>query len=1069
MSVQPRLLPRFSWLVVTFFLQSMLFWGQTPTGSISGTVYDPTGAIVPNAAITMTNRDTGLVRNLVTGLDGSYSAAALPPGVYEVKAAMPGFRTLVRDATVETGTITTVDAHLEVGQTGEVVNVEAVSAQIEYSSNTLAGVITREKIQDLPLNGRSFLNLAFLEPGVTVSPGTTSQYNSLFSVSVLGGDSSKTAITVDGGNIRNPIEGNTGMNFSQEVVQEFQISSVNFDLSTGITSVGSVNVVTRSGGNDFHGSGYFFFRDHNMSAYPGLARNALSPDPFFARRNPGMWIGGPVKKDRLFFFFNYEYLNQTQVITYVPNVASAAALAGNYFSPYHGKNLSARFDYYLSRKHRLFARYSHDGNAGLGPAGSQQLPSHWLQNTNWSDQSLLGLTSVLKSTLVNDFRFSYQYWQNRNLFPSSSDCQGCVGLGFPEVAVTGTNVTIGDTSNATQGRDLRKYNFTDSLSWQRGSHSLHFGGEIEHAPGTGFWGYCDPACTVVAPPELVRANVPPALVAALFPTLPTKITTNADFLNLPFLGGVVGIGDPSQPPPYNVDQAKSNNRYRVYAADSWRVKPHFTLNYGLGWSFESTLVNRDLPKPAYLAPLYGSDLSPTNNNYHNFEPTLGFAWTVDKAQKTVVRGGFGMYYDTESLYRRLQERSFIGPVGNGRIQFPTTGFTNIFPGIVNISLGGTPVPVGAPLPSGQLMNLTLGQYLQIQQQQAPVIAAELAPKNLNDLSVTNIDINKSAAQLYPKNYPVQHGLHFDLGVQRQIGRDLVVDVDFVRRVYLNTLLGEVDYNRYNRFINGVRSPVIPVCPAAEKNTPGVECSNGPITFWTPGGRSVYNAMLVKVNKRFARRYQFTASYALNDQHGYNGLVDLNHWNASWGPQGSRHILNVSGVVDLPGGFQLGLISEFSSKGPIMPFISGVSLTGDGSTSAPLPGLAFNCLNAGCGTADLQRAVASWNQTYAGTKDALGKTIPAVVLPQNYALGHNFSSQDVRLTKTFKYRERYKLSIFAEAFNIFNIANLSGYSFNLDQVTPTNQNFSFGQPTSRAGQVFGSGGPRAFQLGGRVQF
>src|SRR5262245_23674885 len=115
----------------------------------------------------------------------------------------------------------------------------------------MAGVLSRQKIQELPLNGRSFLQLAFLEPGVTASPGTTSQYNSLFSVSVLGGDSNKTAITVDGGNVRNSIEGNTGMNFSQEVVQEFQLSSSNFDLSTGITSVGAVNIVTRTGGNDF--------------------------------------------------------------------------------------------------------------------------------------------------------------------------------------------------------------------------------------------------------------------------------------------------------------------------------------------------------------------------------------------------------------------------------------------------------------------------------------------------------------------------------------------------------------------------------------------------------------------------------------------------------------------------------------------------------------------------------------------------------------------------------------------------------------------------------------------------
>jgi hypothetical protein len=1047
----------------------MLTWAQTPTGSIAGVVHDPTGAVVPNAAITVINRDTGLERSLMTSGDGSYNVPALPPGVYQVKTVMAGFRTVVREATVETGAATNVDLRLEVGQAGEVVNVEAASAQIEYASNTVAGVITREKIEDLPLNGRSFLNLAFLEPGVTVSPGTTAQYNSLFSVSVLGGDSSKTSLTVDGGNIRNSIEGNTGMNFSQEVVQEFQISSVNFDLSTGITSVGSVNVVTRSGGNDLHGSGYFYFRDHNMSAYPGLQRNALTPDPFFARRNPGVWLGGPIKKDRLFFFFNYEYLNQTQVVTYVPNLPSASALTGNYFSPYSGKQISIRFDYTINRNHRLFARYSHDGNGGFGPAGSSlQLPSHWLRNTNWSDQSLLGLTSILKPTIVNDFRFSYQYWQNRNLFPTTGDCSTCVGLGFPEVSVNGTNVTVGDTQNATQGRDLRRYDFTDSLTWQRGRHSLHFGGELEHAPGTGFWGYCDPACTAVASPELVRANVPASLLSVLFPTLPTKITSNADFLNLPFLGGVVGIGDPSQPPPYDLSQAKTNNRYRVYASDSWRVRSNLTLNYGLAWSFESTLVNRDLPKPAFLAPVYGSDLSPTNNNYHNFSPSLGFAWTADKSQKTVVRGGFGIYYDTESLYRRLQERSFIGPVGNGRIQFPTTGFTNIFPGIVNISLGGVPVPVGAPLPSGQLINLTLGQYLQIQQQQAPAIAAALAPKNLNDLSVTNIDINKAGAQLYPKDFPVQHGLHFDLGVQRQIGHDVVVSADFVRRVYLNTNLGEIDYNRYNRFINGVRTPVIPVCSAAQKNTPGVECSNGSITFWTPGGRAVYNAMLVKVSKRMAKRFQFTASYALTDQHGYNGIVNLDHWNASWGPQGSRNILNISGLVDLPWGFQLGIISSASSRGPIQPFVTGVSLTGDGSTNAPLPGLSFNCLNAGCGKADLQNAVAAWNQSYAGTKDALGKTIPAVVLPQNYALGDGFSSQDVRLTKTFRYRERYRFSIFAEAFNIFNIANLSGYSFNLDQVT-ANQTYSFGQPTSRAGQVFGSGGPRAFQLGARVQF
>ena len=234
---------------------------------------------------------------------------------------------------------------MQVGQPTETVTVESATSQVSYESHAIEGVITREQIQDLPLNGRSFLQLASLEPGVTVSPGTTAQYNALFSVSILGGDSGRTAINVDGGTIRNEIEGDTQMNFSQEMVQEFQVSSANFDLSTDITSVGSVNVVTRQGGNDFHGSGYFFFRDHNMAAYPALNRNPFAPDPFFARRNPGFWVGGPIKKDKLFFFFNYEYMNQAQLFTVQPDLPSGAALAGNFGSPYKGKTLSARFDY----------------------------------------------------------------------------------------------------------------------------------------------------------------------------------------------------------------------------------------------------------------------------------------------------------------------------------------------------------------------------------------------------------------------------------------------------------------------------------------------------------------------------------------------------------------------------------------------------------------------------------------------------------------------------------------------------------------------------------------------------
>jgi hypothetical protein len=221
-------------------------WAQQPVGTIAGTVYDPTGAIIANASITVRDKATGLERRLTSSDDGTFSVPSLPAGEYEVSAQMTGFRTLHNEVTVATGSVATVEMRMQIGQPTEVVTVESGAAQLDYESHSVDGVITRQKIQDLPLNGRSFLQLAFLEPGVTVSPGSTSQYNSLFSVSVLGGAADKTSITVDGGTVRNQIEGDTGMNFSQEVVQEFQLSSSNFDLSTGITSVGSVNIVTAS-------------------------------------------------------------------------------------------------------------------------------------------------------------------------------------------------------------------------------------------------------------------------------------------------------------------------------------------------------------------------------------------------------------------------------------------------------------------------------------------------------------------------------------------------------------------------------------------------------------------------------------------------------------------------------------------------------------------------------------------------------------------------------------------------------------------------------------------------------
>ena len=1036
---------------------------QVPVGIISGTIRDQSDAVLPAATVTIRNLATGVERHLTSDLDGTFTAPALPAGTYQVVASLSGFREQRLEVTVATGRVSTVEMKMALGGATETVNVAANAIHVETEAHAVSGIITRQEIQELPLNGRSFLQLAFLEPGVTANPGSTSQYNSLFSVSILGGDSNKTAITVDGGNIRNNIEGNTGMNFSQEVVEEFQLSSANFDLSTGITSVGAVNIVTRTGTNDLRGSGYFFFRNNDMAAYPALRRDPLNPDPEFARRNPGAWLGGPIRRDRLFFFGNYEHTDQEGVVSFQPNLASASALAGVFPNPYSGHLISTRADWRANNNHTGFVRYSHDKNSGFGPSGNAALPSNWLRNVNRSEQTVFGLTSIFTERMLNDVRVNFTYWRNRNLFADAATCGDCVGLGFPQISINGTNVTVGNTSNATQGRDLYRVTLVDTFTWVKGEHRLRFGGEFEHAPGTGFWGFCDPACNVGFSPEFIRGLAPAAVIGAVFPTLPTQIRTGDDLLNLPFAGGVVGVGDPGQPPPFNVDKAKVNQRLRVYAQDTWRVRDRLTVNYGLAWNFESTLVNRDLDKPAYLAPLYGSDLSPTQNNYNNFSPAFGFAWTLDEQSKTVVRGGAGLYWETELLWRRLRERAAIGPIGNGRLQVPHTSFTNIFPGIINLNTG-RPVAIGASLPaSGQVTNMTIGQFMQIYNAQIGALQAALAPRG-DDLSVRNIQIGKTATDLYPHEYPVQHALHMSLGVQRELPRNMVLGVELVRRRFDDTLLGSLDWNRFNRFINGVQTPVIPRCTtAADQANPNAQCSIGPITFWTPGGQETYNAALVKLDKRFSNRWLFGASYALTSRTAIDGISNLDNYFANEGPAGPQHLLNLSALVDLPGNIQVGIISAMSSRSPVMPTIANLDLDGDGTTTTPIPGVDYNCFNRGCGEEDLAAAVAAFNQQYAGTRDARNQAIAALALPTDYQLGDSFSSQDLRITKTFNLQRQAKIAVFAEVFNVFNVANLSGYAFNLSNTA------TFGQPTARASQVFGSGGPRAFQVGGRFTF
>jgi hypothetical protein len=474
------------------------------------------------------------------------------------------------------------------------------------------------------------------------------------------------------------------------------------------------------------------------------------------------------------------------------------------------------------------------------------------------------------------------------------------------------------------------------------------------------------------------------------------------------------------------------------------------------------VLNYDLAKPAYLAPIYGSDLGPTKKQYKNFAPAAGFAWSVGKDHRTVIRGGAGIFYDTQLGWWRLGERAVIG--GSGRQFIFNSAVTN-------------PV-TGQPFSNASLATLgyNYGTFLA----QLPALRAQQEAKYPGTGTQPQILLSKQATALgalYPSDFPTTRANHFNAGFQHEMSGNLAVQADVVYRKMLHGTPGgffgaSVDYNKFN----SLAGPVIPRCATtAQANDPTAQCSSGAINFWWPGATSEYKALLVKVDKRFADKHMFTASYALQSSHSIQDVTqNLDDFFATYGPDQPRHQVGLSAMVELPWKVQLSALSSFQSRPPVAPTIAGVDNTGTnaigGSPYTPLLGVLGKGYAAFLSTNDLAALVDEYNSTIAGTLTPAGRAgtsanqrYPRITLPADYQLQDVFSSQDVRVTKTFRMRDRVDLRIIGEVFNILNISNLTNFNFNL--VVPA----TFGKANQRVGQTFGSGGPRAFQLAARVSF
>ena len=1012
--------------VAILFACALVMLAQAPTATIRGVVVDPSQAAVPGAKVTIEQTATGVTRTALTGDLGDYRFPALAPGAYSIKAEAAGFRAATSSIELLVGREATMNLSLEIEAGRQTVAVEAQAAQVNTTEYKVEGVISHQQIENMPLNGRNALELARLQPGVLVTSGVPSGKNGFVSVGIGGETSAATRVTVDGGSVNDSVTGGTWQNFSQEIVQEFQVSTGNFDPSTGITAAGAVNMITRSGSNAFHGTGFGYWRDSSFAANPSLARNPLVPNPKFDREQYGYLLSGPVIHDHLFWLSSIDRTRQRGVSPFNANNTELMSFNVIKKEPFDVMLQTHKVDWNPNDAHHVSLRYSRDGNQGQAGGG---LPDNQRINQNSADQYLLNWTYILGPRLVNDFRIQFNKYSN--YYKPTPEA---LAAGIPNYSVLQSNLSFGIDNNSPQSTLQGRLEMNDNFSQQKDRHSLKYGFSLERIRGRGSWQYRYPASVSLYSPAQARA-------AGI--SVPATFTTLQDVLQLPVQGFTFGVGNPQQP-PYHPEAASVNHRVRFYAGDSWKITKSLTLNFALSYSFEDNLVSTDLPKPASLSKILNGNLQPTRRDWNNIAPMVGFAWAPGNNPKTVIRGGFGIYYDTLLANVRLVERTYLAPYGVG---------------YAVMSQDVVPDPRN---PKATLSSLVKGpssfrgsdflSYLPIFT--APLQAQMAANQKNEDLSFTNLDASKGGAGILDPFLTTPYSMQYSLGIQRELPWNILLSADGQVKQTVHEIFS-ADYNK-NNHVGGNVDPKL-----------------NAVGFYQTGGTAQYKALLVRAEKRYAKRYQFMASYALTSFVGLNGsglflgssASNNDNWKDAFGPQGSdkRHRLVGAFSVDAPWGFQFSFISEATSRGPANLTAGNYDYNGDGTRGDRYPGIGANQVYRSISISDIPALVAQFNAQYAGTKDAQGATIKALPpLPANYALGDSIISQDVRVTKVFRIKERFRINAIGEVFNAFNIANLGGFSGDLSSTT-------FGQPTSRISSVFGSGGPRAFQFALRASF
>jgi hypothetical protein len=1046
-------------LIVLSVLVPATIAAQTHRASLRGTVYDPNKAAVTGATVTITSTATGDVRTTTSDSKGQFAISSLPAGEYEVRVEASAFRAHTEKIELFVNQEQRLDVDLLVGSTAYIVETP-YTPLLKKDSASLGNVIENRQITGLPLDGRNFYELSLLVPGaVPPAPGSAGSVRGDFAFSVNGAREDANNFLLDGVYNVDPKLNTFGVRPSVDAIREFEMLTSTYDASFGRNPGAQVNVILNSGTNDFHGSVFEFHRNAALDARNFFAP-ASEPKPKYIRNQFGGAFGGPIKRDRTFFFADYEGTRSREGTTRITNVPTALERAGNFSqslfgppaSPFPGlpftngiipdflinpvgraianlyplpnrnvpfqnfvsspilrddnDSFDARVDHHLNSRAELAFRYSF-GERDLfepftGPSFSL-VPGFGDSVKRRSQNAMGALTLVLTPNLINESRVAFSRVA-ASVTQEASVLNSEVGLptisprerdlGLSLITVTGFS-PLGDEGNNPQNSVTNVYQFLNNSSYVRGNHVFKFGADLRFSQQNAFRDVESRGRLQFSPFGQITFN---ALADLL--------------LGFPFLTSVARVDNPQQ---------IRTESYNFFINDSYRVTPRLTLNGGLRYEYNSPPVDADdraniydvATKNLVAVGTNGVPRSGFDADKNNFAPRVGFAWTVGEDEKTVLRGGYGVYYDQSPL-APAEALYFNSPFFDNNIFF---------------SLPGLPLTLNDPFPS-------------------------FFPFPLPD-----------SALAIQRDLRTGYMQHWNFNVERQLWRASVLEVAYVGSKGTKLLTAR-DINQPQP---SVLPPGLPFVPRPDPRFDDIDLLES-------RANSSYNAMQVRFQQRLTRGFSALASYtwskSIDDASNFfSSAGDPNFPQNSFNVAAERgrsnfdvaHRLNVSysyafpfrkydgvagtllngwetyGIVTLQTGrpFTVALLSEIDNSG------TGRSILGFGANDRP------NLV----GNPELSDPTTlQWFNTAAfafpppGTFGNAGR---------NILDGPGFQNVNASLLKNTRITERVNLQFRAEAFNLFNHPN-----FNLPD------NF-LGSPTF--GRITSARDPRHIQFGLKLLF